>query len=263
MTNHKTVTKQMEDSNQLEKYLMISNKREKFDNLYKSEKIVFEKYLSKCKTVLDVGCLYGALSLALKKFNVKYFGIDTDRKAIQLGKKKIKNINLYLDNFLYPKKKYPKCDFVFSLNVFEHYKNWKQTLRAYRKLTNKYFCFTVNLRLEGNTNLDKDVSFSHYPNPRPILWAVHNIFELIAYLSTYTMGSKHIYVYAYHKYHKKNWNTAAYSAMPIDPRKLLIGIVVVEIDKNFKKRNKLVYHRPSFEIFIDGKQFFKSPWKQI
>ena len=263
MINHTTVSKQMKDSDQLEEFLMISNKREKFDNLYKSEKIVFEKYLPKCKTVLDVGCLYGALSLALKKFNVKYFGIDTDRKAIQLGKKKFKNINLYLDSFLNPKKKYPKCDFVFSLNVFEHYKNWKQTLRAYKKLTNKYFCFTGNLRLEGNTNLDKDVSFTHYPNPRPILWAVHNIFELIAYLSTYTMGSKHIYIYAYHKYHKKNWNTAAYSAMPIDPRKLLIGIVVVEIDKNFKKRNKLVYHRPSVEIFIDGKQFFKSRWKQI
>ena len=87
MISHKTVPKQMEDSDHLEQYLMISNKREKFDNLYKSEKIVFEKYLSKCKTVLDVGCLYGGSSLALKKFNVKYFGIDTDRKALQLGKR--------------------------------------------------------------------------------------------------------------------------------------------------------------------------------
>lgn len=263
MTNKKTISKLMEDSDHLEQYLMIRDKREKFENLYKSEKIVFSKYLSKCKTVLDIGCLYGGLSLALKKFNVKYFGIDTDRKAIQFGKKKNKNINLYHDNFLNPKKKYPKCDFVFSLNVFEHYKNWKQALRAYRKLTNKYFCFTGNFKLEGNASLDKDVSFCHYPNPRPILWTLHNIFEIIAYLSTYTMASKHIYVYIYRKYNKKNWNTAAYSAMPIDPRKLLIGNVVVEIDKNFKQRNKLVYHRPSVEIFIDGKQYFKSKWKQI
>ena len=229
MNSNKTIPEQMSSSNQLERYIHDDrtgevNKREKFENLYKSEKIVFEKYLTECKTVLDVGCLYGASSLALKKFNVKYYGIDTDEKAIQYGKKCFKNINLYHDDFLKPKKKYPKCDFVFSLNVFDHYKNWKQALRAYKKLTNKYICFTTNLKLEGQTNLDKDVSFIPYlqvaGHNNLILWAVHNIFELIAYLSTYTMGSKHIYIYAYHKYHKKNWNTAAYSAMPIDPRKL-------------------------------------------
>jgi len=268
MNSNKTIPEQMSSSNQLERYIHDDrtgevNKREKFENLYKSEKIVFEKYLTECKTALDVGCMYGALSSALKKFNVEYYGIDTDRKAIQYGKKYFKNINLYHDNFLNPKKKYPKCDFVFSLNVFDHYKNWKQVLRAYKKLTNKYICFTTNLKLEGNTNLDKDVSFTHYPVPRPILWSVHNIFELIAYLSSYAIGCKNIYIYAYHKYHKKNWNTAAYSVMPIDPRKLLIGSLVAEIDKNFKKKNELIFRRPSVEIIIDGLKFFKSPWKKI
>ena len=260
MNSTKIIANQMKTSAQLEGYIANANKREKFENLYKSEKIVFKKYLKECKTVLDVGCLYGSLSLALKKFNVKYYGIDTDKKAIQYGKKHFKNINLYHDDFLKPKKKYPKCDFVFSLNVFDHYKNWKQVLRAYKKLTNKYICFTTNLKLEGNTNLDKDVSFTHYPVPRPILWSVHNIFELVAYLSSYAIGPKNIYIYAYHKYHKENWNTAAYSVIPMDPRKLLVGSVVVEIDKKFEKKNRLKFLRPSVEIFIDGSQFFKSPW---
>jgi len=272
MSFDKTIPEQMNVSGHLERYLKDDrvgedrNKREKFENLYKSEKIVFEKYLTECKTVLDVGCMYGALSSALKKFNVKYYGIDTDRKAIQYGKKCFKNINLYHDDFLKPKKKYPKCDFVFSLNVFDHYKNWKQALRAYKKLTNKYFCFTTNLRLEGQTNLDEDVSFIDYVRPnnrsgaRPIPWLVHNIFELVAYLSSYAVGAKNIYIYAYHKYHKKNWNTAAYSVMPIDPRKHLVGGVVVEIDKNFKKKNRVKFLRPSVEIFIEGSQYYKSLW---
>ena len=271
MNSNKTISEQMSSSNQLERYIHDDrtgevNKREKFENLYKSEKIVFEKYLTECKTALDVGCMYGALSSALKKFNVEYYGIDTDRKAIQYGKKYFKNINLYHDDFLKPKKKYPKCDFVFSLNVFDNYKNWKQALRAYKKLTNKYICFTTNLRLEGQTNLDEDVSFIDYVRPnnrsgaRPIPWLVHNIFELVAYLSSYAVGAKNIYIYAYHKYHKENWNTAAYSVIPMDPRKLLVGSVVVEIDKKFEKKNRLKFLRPSVEIFIDGSQFFKSPW---
>jgi 2-polyprenyl-3-methyl-5-hydroxy-6-metoxy-1,4-benzoquinol methylase len=261
MNFNKTVSEQMKASDQLKGYIGVRNKREKFENLYKTEKIVFEKYLTECKAVLDVGCMYGGLSLALKKFNVKYYGIDTDRKAIQYGKKYFKNINLYHDNFLNPKKKYPKCDFVFSLNVFDHYKNWKQVLRAYKKLTNKYICFTTNLKLDGETNLDKDVSFFNYfRTAETILWTVHNIFELVAYLSSYAIGSKSIYIYAYHKYHKENWNTAALSVMPIDPRKLLVGSVVVEIDKNFGKKNTVELHRPSVEIFIDESQFFKSSW---
>ena len=236
----------MKTSAQLEGYIANANKREKFENLYKSEKIVFKKYLKECKTVLDVGCLYGSLSLALKKFNVKYYGIDADKKAIQYGKKHFKNINLYHDDFLKPKKKYPKCDFVFSLNVFDNYKNWKQALRAYKKLTNKYICFTTNLRLEGQTNLDEDVSFLDYVRGGGgTPWFVHNIFELVAYLSSYAIGPKNIYIYAYHKYHKENWNTAALSVMPIDPRKLLVGSVVVEIDKNFGKKNTVELHRPS------------------
>ena len=123
------------------------------------------------------------------------------------------------------------------------------------------FFFTTNLKLEGETNLDNDVSFINYLRSKTtILWAVHNIFELVAYLSSFDIGSKNIFIYAYHKYHKKNWNTAAYSVTPIDPRKILVGSVVVEIDKNFDKKNEITFHRPSVEILIDGREFFKSPW---
>ena len=51
-----------------------------------------------------------------------------------------------------------------------------------------------------------------------MLWAVHNMFELISYLSSIEINAKKIYVYAYNKYNKKNFHTAAHSAMPIDPR---------------------------------------------
>ena len=56
-------------------------------------------------------------------------------------------------------KKYGKYDFVFSLNVFEHYTNWKKIIKSYKNFSKKYFCFTSNLKLEGNASLDFETSF--------------------------------------------------------------------------------------------------------
>lgn len=262
MNEYKKVSKIMNESSHLNDYIKIRNKREKFKNLYKSEKYIFKKFLKKNYSVLDIGCLFGSLSLSLKKFKVKYSGLDNDKNAIKYGKKIFKNIDIHYDNFLKPKKKYKKCDFVFALNVFEHFENWKNVILSLRKFSKKYICFTSNFRLEGNTVLDKDVSYTHYPSPKRLLWSVHNIFELIAYLSTFEIGSKKIFIYAYHKYNKKNFQTAAFSCHPIDPRNLLIGMVVAEIDEDFKKKNKKTYKRASIEIIIDDKKYYKSQWKQ-
>ena len=71
------------------------------------------------------------------------------------------------------------------------------------------------------------------------LWAVRNIFELIAFASSYEIGAKNVYVYAYNKSKKLAWS---------DNRKLA-GVrisqlikrnfgwwVVIELNKNFKEK---------------------------
>ena len=62
MKFNKTVAEQMKASDHLKDYLAIRNKREKFENLYKSEKIVFEKYLS---VWVAVCILFGIILLQL------------------------------------------------------------------------------------------------------------------------------------------------------------------------------------------------------
>ena len=105
-----------------------------------------------------------------------------------------KNISLFNDDFIKPKKKYGKYDFVFSLNVFEHYTNWKKLLDL-TKIFKKYFCFTSNLKLEGNASLDFETSFFYYNgDKKPMLWAVHNMFELISYLSLIEINAKNIFI---------------------------------------------------------------------
>lgn len=48
--------------------------------------------------------------------------------------------------------------------------------------------------------------------------------------------------------------------MPIDPRKLLIGIFVVELNDKTKTGNIMSYKRPNIEIIINGKNYLKTNW---
>jgi SAM-dependent methyltransferase len=76
-------------SKQISDYYSIN--RQKWDELYPSEKWVFER-ISKEQSlgnILDVGCACGGLGAALcERFNVKsYMGIDINRDAIEWAKK--------------------------------------------------------------------------------------------------------------------------------------------------------------------------------
>ena len=73
------IKKRMFQSDQINIYKSPKFTRDNFKNLYKSEQHIFKKYLKNCKTVLDIGCLYGSLGKALKKFNIDYTGIDSDK----------------------------------------------------------------------------------------------------------------------------------------------------------------------------------------
>ena len=93
-----------------------------------------------------------------KKSKIKKFKFTKKKCNKFLSKKISKNMKEYKKgrwknrkqalavSYSQTKKKYPKCDFVFSLNVFDHYKNWKQVLKAYKNLTNKYICMNVNFK---------------------------------------------------------------------------------------------------------------------
>lgn len=261
------VQKVMKESSQTDGYLKDwAKKKESFKKLYKAEQVIFNRFLKKDFSVLDIGCLLGSHRESLKKFKIKYNGLDVDAKAIAAGKKKYKGISIFCDDFLKPKKKINKYDFVFSLNVFDHYINWKDAIKAYKQYSKRYIFFTSHLKTTGPTILDKETSFIAYDPPKTILWAVHNIFELIAFASSYEIGAKNVYVYAYNKFHKKNWlgpdnrKLAGVSNFPIDPREILVGGVVIELNKNFKKENTGKFSKSRFQIYINNSLYLKSWW---
>ncbi len=257
----------MKNSTQVTRYYKNKNKRENFSQLYKAEKVVFKKFLKKGLSVLDVGCLYGSLKKALKNFNIDYYGIDSDPKAIKFGKKYQKGISIYCEDFMKPKKRNQKYDFVFSLNVFDHFTKWKEAIKNLKKYSNKYVFFTTHLKTNGSTLIDKDLSFIPYGGPKKtIAWSIFNIFEIIAYASSHEIDAKNIYIYAYNKYHKKNkfgpnnLKSASLANFPIDPREILVGSVVIELNKNLTKKNRNKFNKPTYQIYINNSLYLKSWW---
>ena len=75
-------------SKEIVKY--FRSNRSTFDSLYKGEKYLLSKYVTKSFTILDIGCAQGGMYRILKnKFkNIDYTGVDFNRKMITLAKKK-------------------------------------------------------------------------------------------------------------------------------------------------------------------------------
>ena len=80
----------------------------------------FKKYLKDRQTILDLGCGNGRLYELLKDLkDLKYIGIDNNKKFVQLAKEKFKNINFLYGNALsipYP----GKVDILFNIASFHH-----------------------------------------------------------------------------------------------------------------------------------------------
>lgn len=245
------------DSGHIERYKALDG-RNAMEKLYVSEQATLKYLLPKVKTVTDVGCLFGDMSGVVTPYGVKYTGIDFDANAIEIGQKKYPESMFHCADMLKPNLNIAKSDLVISFNVFDHFEDWKAVLRAYRRLTKKYINFSTHMRLNGPTVLDPEVSYILYP--KRMLWAAHNIFELTAYCATSHIQATSIYVYAYPKFRIHNWSKAGMSQMwPFDPRDLLVGNVIVEVDEEREMEKTL--HRPDLKIVIDGQVIFDSPWK--
>jgi len=247
------------------KYYETEHKRTEFDYMYFSERVVLSKILPLVKSLTDVGCLYGSLYEAIKpKFpHIRYRGIDIDPKGLALGKSRhpeaeFVQADVFSDDFnLAP------SDLVTSFDFFYFWEDWKRLLRIYRKLSTRFFTFSAHMHLQGPTIVDPELSFSRYINTgKRVLFAQHNIFQLAAYCATEFINAKSIFVYAYHKhsrFFKNNWEHAGWYVQPMNPKDVLVGNVLVEID-NRSWDGKVT--RPDLTIYVDEEVVFDSPWRK-
>ncbi len=123
------------------------NNRTKLIHLYDSEKNFFKNSVIKSHSFLDFGCGIGNfvnIINEIKKGNYQYTGLDSNKKLINIAKKKYPKYNfrtIYNQKF----SKNNKYDFVFSLGTLHHIKNWEQCIISLKKLTIKNLLFDVRL----------------------------------------------------------------------------------------------------------------------
>jgi len=141
---------------------------------------------------------------------------------------------------------------VAALNVIDQYKDWKTMLKAIAERSNKYVNFSTLMRLDGPTILDDELSFTHYPDRA--LWAIHNVFSLIAYCTTEQINASKIYIYCYNK-------PLEHSVHPIHPKDLYVGNVMLEIDreKSWDATNKV----PQVQIVVSGNTYYSNTKEAI
>lgn len=237
--------------------------RQSWEGLYKSERVTLERVLPQVKTVLDIGCLNGDLFGALKKkYDIKYTGVDVDSKGIEIAKKNYPDAEFYQNDFLDEEFVLPKFDLVVSLNVFDHFKDWKRALKNYCRFSKRFVNFSTLLRLTGNTLPDPEASFIFYSGGKKrVLWCPHNVYQLVAYCSTEHINASSIYVYCYQKFSKEknNLESSKKSVHPFPVTDLYVGNVIIELDESKSMKN--TSNRPDVTIVVDDKVVYDSPWK--
>ncbi len=247
------------DANQMRFYESV-NKRDRFAVLYHSEQETLRRVLPHVKSVTDIGCLMGDLCAAFREYDVAFTGIDVDQEAIDIAKSRYPEGTFLCGDFLDPDFRIETSELVTAFNLFDHFEDWKGALRNLRRFTSRYLNFSTNMSLDWPTVVDRDVSYIFYGGAeKRILWAVHNIFQLAAYAATEDIGAVGIYVYAYNKFRADNVEKMQNVNLPFDPRNLLTGNVVIEVEgEGHMAKTKA---RPDLTIVVNGVTVFDSPWK--
>lgn len=247
------------ESNQLTEY-DSTFKRDALEKLYLSERVTLLKLLPNVESMIDVGCILGDLSAAVKEYDVDFVGIDIDGPAIEVAKKRHPDATFYCLDAFGPHCDVPPAELVTAFNVFDHYEDWKHALRGLRRLTTKYINFSVNMTLDHPTIVDEDLSYIYYSlGNKRIMWGIHNVFTLAAYAATEHIGATSIEVYCYHKFHIGSVGAMANHVTPIDPRDQITGNMIITVDGDGTMAK--THQRPDLKIWIDNNVVFDSPWK--
>ena len=175
--------------------------RDSLDRLFESEKHFLPEVLDPNTSVLDIGCGPGSISQAFLEIEptITYTGIDVDEQSIDVGKAAYPEIELIRGHF--PKDLEDRTfDVVYTTaSVFSFVPDWRDLLREFVKVGNKYIYLVTSLRLAGPTVVDDELSYFYYlDSGERHLFVVHNLYELMNFCCTEQIRARSIRIWGYH-----------------------------------------------------------------
>jgi hypothetical protein len=237
--------------------------RDSFDKFYESERVTVRRCIADSSSLLDIGCLNGDTWGAIRaEKSLRYTGMDIDPAAIKQARLNFQDAEFIIGDFLDEAIPDIRYDTVLSLNLFDHFEDWKAAMRGFRRYATKYINFSTLLRADGPSVTDRDLSYVYYGGgKRRLLWAVHNIHELYAYAATEEIAASAVEIYCYRKYDDTRFGNVGYAVHSVHPLPIgdiLVGNVVIVLDQGGGMR--ATKRRPDFKVVCNGRIMVDSPW---
>ena len=211
--------------------------RSKLKDTFENEKKVLFFLKNKIKNILDIGCGTGFIYEWTKRHqkNLKYFGIDIDNITIKFAKKKYGSKNFRCANFFSINKKF---DLILLFQLFYQFQNYKKVINKLYEISSKYISFDARIKFNGNTILDKDLSYFYYHDTgKTNSYIVHNVYEFLNYLSNPRFNFEKIYLNIY----KPKSITSAF--LPFKKSEMLIGVFILKKGKKLVKKAKMLRNK--------------------
>lgn len=207
---------------------IYSQYRVRFSEFWESERHFFETRSDwKGLSMLDVGGASGGLGSALFSYfsvDFPYTCIDIDAAAISSGKDLVPQSEFILGSFPNDLQSDRKFDYVVLFAWFAQVTDWKTMLLSLCSRARRFVNIAVNVRLEGTTVVDPDVSYVYYLDSGiRVPEITHNLFELLNFCSHNEIGADRISFYGY-----TSRNTTS-AFRPLPRNKQIQGNLLIEL----------------------------------
>ncbi len=255
-------------NNRLNVEIYGKDRSNNLSDYFESIKYYFsETYLPKSFSMLDVGGSSGLFVQAIRNagFEVDGAVIDPDPLSIKEGRLHRPDLKFMEDYF--PSLKFDIDDNAYDLvsmqALFPQMPNWKETLLEMTRIAKKFVNISLTFKLDGNTIVDKDVSYFYYlDSGERVHQVIHNIYEFINFLCIHEVRAKCIHFYGYHtKYSGHNFRAVPNSQQIkgnlfvelFEPTEIYPKRMGGAVDK--KNLTNYEFFRPGCNLVIDGNKF--------
>jgi SAM-dependent methyltransferase len=216
--------------------------RDKFEDLFPSEKHFLMDLILKSKSVLDVGCASGGMFVIVRSINnsIRYSGVDIAKDLISIAKQKYPEIEFQVCDGIGLPLETDSFDAVISFGTTVHDQDFENLIRESYRISGKACLFDIRIVSELPTINDvrygyvKDGAGLNYP------YVVVNAKEFVRFLKDLTPSPAKISIYGY-------WGKAnEFTQLPAGYDKLCMCGVLIE--KGTSTSNTELYTDIPFEL---------------
>jgi SAM-dependent methyltransferase len=201
--------------------------RNKFDDLFPSEKHFFDEFVSDGENFLDVGCAQAGMKDVINErlnCDFSYTGIDISERLIGTAKEMHPECDFFVgtSHAFDPKSK--NFDRVVSFGTTVHDLDFYNTIRRCYDLCSGKLFFDVRLSFDLPTQADVSSGFTKDESGPPYPYVVANYIEFLTFVNSITAQSSSTSIFGY--YGNSNANTT----LPTGYENIIMACVL--IDKN-------------------------------